>query len=153
MSQKLTDLKNHLVEKLDAPMEEMKSVKLDDVKDSLEKYRNQILEDPKYFFIPALIGSLLSLLVISVFVLTGRSPLEEFNHEATADLERRLQNFSKDTQDALESMLGRFKEEILKEFGEQYGCGPHKKFKKIAITFLLGLHGVASFYTVLKGGY
>merc|ERR1719221_656819 len=150
MSQKLTDLKNHLVEKLDAPMEEMKSVKLDDVKDSLEKYGRQILEDPKYFFIPALIGILLTLLVISVFLL-----LEEFNNEATAHLERRLQNFSKDTQDAFGSMLGKFKEEILKEFGEQYGCGPHKKFKKIAITFiLLGfLLGVASFYTVLKCGY
>ena len=150
MSQKMTDLKNHLVEKLDAAMEEMKSVKLDDVKDSLEEYRRQILEDPKYFFIPALIGSLLSLLVISVFVLTDRSSLEEFNNEATADLERRLQNFSKDTQDAFGSMIGKFKEEILKEFGEQYGCGPHKKFKKIAITFLLVLHGVASFYVYVK---
>ena len=156
MSQKMADIKNHIVEKLDAvkkEIEEMKSVKLDDVKNSLEKYRNQILEDPKYFFIPALIGSLLSLLVISVFVLTDRSPLEEFNIEASSDLERRLQDFSKDTQEALKSMLGRFKEEILEEFGEQYGCGPHHKFNKVAITFLLGLHGLFSFYSVLKGSY
>ena len=100
---------------------------------------SKVLDDPKYFFIPALIASLLSLSVISVFVLTDRSPLEEFNNEATADLEGRLQDFSKDTQEALELMLGRYKEEILEEFGEQYGCGPHHKFKKVAITFLLSL--------------
>ena len=50
-------------------------------------------------------------------------------------------------------MRGRFKEEILEEFGDQYGCGPHHKFKKVAITFLLGLHGLFSFYSVLKGSY
>ena len=157
MSQKMADLKNNIVEKLDAVRNEIKSIKLanvkDSVRDSIEKYRKQILDDPKYFFIPALIGSLLSLSVISVLVLTDRNPLEKFNNGATTDLERRLQDFSKETQEALELMLGRFKEEILEEFGDQYGCGPHHKFKKVAITFFLGLHGLFSFYSVLKGSY
>ena len=149
----MADLKNNMVEILNAVKKEIKSFKLDDVNDSLEKYREQILEDPKHFFIPALIGSLLSLSVISVLVLTDRNPLEKFNNGATTDLERRLQDFSKETQEALELMLGRFKEEILEEFGDQYGCGPHHKFKKVAITFFLGLHGLFSFYSVLKGSY
>ena len=136
MSQKMADLKNNIDEKLDA-------------------VKKKILDDPKYFFIPALIASLLSLSVISVLVLTDRNPLEKFNNGATTDLERRLPDFSKDTQEALELMLGRFKEEILEEFGDQYGCGPHHRFKKVAIatTFLLGLHGLFSFYSVLKGSY
>ena len=152
MSQKMADLKNNVDEKLDAVKKELANVK-DSVRDSIEKYRTKILDDPKYFFIPALIGSLLSLSVISVLVLTDRNPLEKFNNGATTDLERRLQDFSKDTQEALELMLGRFKEEILEEFGDQYGCGPHHKFKKVAITFFLGLHGLFSFYSVLKGSY
>ena len=99
MSQKMADLKNNIVEKLYAVKNEIKSIKLanvkDSVRDSIEKYRKKILDDPKYFFIPALIASLLSLSVISVLVLTDRNPLEKFNYGATTDLERRLQDFSK----------------------------------------------------------
>ena len=43
MSQKMADLKNNIIEKLDAVKKEIKSFKLDDVKDSLEKCREQIL--------------------------------------------------------------------------------------------------------------
>ena len=122
MSQKMADLKNNIDEKLDA------------VKKELEKYRKKILDDPKYFFIPALIASLLSLLVISVLVLTDRNPLEKFNYGATTDLERRLQ----DTQEALETMLGRFKEVIMEEFGDQYGYG----FNKVAIFSMFSIFSI-----------
>ena len=48
-------MKNNIIEKLEAAKEEMNSLKVkltdvtDYVKDSVEKSRKQILEDPKYF--------------------------------------------------------------------------------------------------------
>ena len=77
----MADLKNNIDEKLDAVKNELANVK-DSVRDSIEQYRKQILDDPKYFFIPALIASMLSLSVISVVVLTDRNPLEKFNSTA-----------------------------------------------------------------------
>ena len=145
------DLKNNIVEKLEAVKNEMKSIKLNDVKDSVkdtvEKFMEQILEDPKYFFIPAVVASGIFLLLITCFILID-SPIEKFNKEVTADFERRLQDFSKNTEEALKLILGRFQEEIMDGFGEQYGC---HKFKKVVVTFLLALICMGSFYRMLKG--
>ena len=67
------------------------------------------------------------------------------------DLERKLEDLSKDTQEALKLMLRRFKEEMMDEFGKQYGCGcGGHKFKEVVVTFLIGLICMGSFYRILK---
>ena len=153
-----TDLKNNIIEKLEAAKKEMELFKfkltdvMDSVKDSVQNCRKQILEDPKYFFIPALIASGLFLLLISFFLVIDRTPFENLTKEAATDLEKKLDDLSKDTQEALKLMLRKFKEEMLDEFGEQYGCGCHK-FKEVVITFLIGLICMGSFYRIFKGSF
>ena len=149
------DLKNNIIEKLEAAKEEMKSFKLtdvmDSVKDSVEKFGKQILQDPKYFLIPAVIASGIFLLLASFLIVNDRSPFEKFTREATSDLDKRLQDLSKETQEALKLMLGRFKEEMMEEFGEQHGCACYKQ--KVVITFLIALIFMGSFYRILKGSF
>ena len=153
-----SDLKNNIIEKLEAVKEEITSIKLesklydmmDNVRGSAEKLRKQILEDPKYFFIPALLSSGIFLLFISLFIVIDRNPFQKFNNEATADLERRLEDLSKDTQEAMKLMLRKFKEEMMDGFEEKYG---DHKFKKVFLTFLICLTGMGSFYRILKGSF
>ena len=144
------DLKNNIVEKLEAVRNEMKSIQLNDVKDSVKKLGEKILEDPKYFFIPAVIASGVFLLLIACFAVID-SPIETFHKEVTTDLERRLQVFSKETEEAFKLMLETFKEEVMHGFGEQYGCC--HKFKKVVITFLIALIFMGSFYRMLYGRF
>ena len=150
------DLKNNIIEKLEAAKKEMKSFNfkltdvMDSVKDSVQKCRKQILEDPKYFFFPALIASGLFLLLISFFLVIHKTPFD-LEKEAATDLERKLEDFSKDTQEAFKLMLGKFKEEMMDQFGEQYGCGcGGHKFKEVVVTFLIGLVCMGSFYKILS---